>query len=77
MGNTLTTATINATSVIAPPPSKQIDTPASHAHFNMSGSPPPECPMHKKMDPPKFVSECPVHPGDNSDINPLNMVGKC
>lgn len=39
-----------------------------------SGSPPPECPMHKKEANPKNAapSECPVQHDNN--INPYNMV---
>lgn len=39
-----------------------------------SGSPPPECPMHKKEANPKNAapSECPVQ--HDNDINPYNMV---
>lgn len=42
------------------------------AHPNVSGNPPPECPMHNKIQEP-VVSECPIS-GGQGDINPLNMV---
>ncbi|KAH8381439.1 hypothetical protein KR093_004933 [Drosophila rubida] len=54
------------------------------------GTPPPECPMHQKhgdsntsasavpphpkMQATGGASECPVQHGDNSDVNPLNMM---
>lgn len=59
--------------------------PADHSkHMAGGGSPPPECPMHKKLDeqsasavPPhpkmQRASECPVQ-HDSSDVNPLNMM---
>lgn len=46
-------------------------------HHRITGTPPPECPMHQKeaQPPQPAVSECPIiRPNDNSDVNPYNMV---
>lgn len=44
-----------------------------HSKFDMSGTPPPECPMHQKIAQPA-ASECPVIGTNPNDINPYNMV---
>lgn len=77
MGQTLTTATVNAADVIIPVPSKVLENPKIHVHKTFEGEPPPGCPMHKpseqQQQPVKFSSECPIGM-DPAEINPLNMV---
>lgn len=52
-------------------------TDAPKNHPDMSGKPPPECPMHNKLQQEPVVSECPIGGGGGyGDINPLNMVRK-
>ncbi|GLH14917.1 Cytochrome c heme lyase [Gryllus bimaculatus] len=69
MGNALTSANLAAAQIVGPSRSQSQHKEADHpVHFG--GSPPPECPMHKKE---AYISECPVSHGKN-DINPLNMM---
>lgn len=73
MGNTVTAAEAIATDIIHPINDGSTKDKYHHPS-SMSGNPPPECPMHQKLAPPKPVeSECPVKHG-KSDINPLNMM---
>ncbi|KAJ9591813.1 hypothetical protein L9F63_001630, partial [Diploptera punctata] len=65
MGNTISAAHMAATQ-LAGPQDTGISTPA-HSHHAFMGSPPPECPMHKKVS----SDGCPV---SGNDINPLNMM---
>ncbi|XP_062540244.1 holocytochrome c-type synthase [Armigeres subalbatus] len=91
MGNTVSAAELIASNIVyaeAAAPSAAATAPTSlpkghppvgdmHKMASGGASPPPECPMHKKDQPPKekpiLVSECPVK-HDDSDINPLNMM---
>lgn len=71
MGNSLNTASASAANIITSPTEEK-----KHKHSDMTGQPPPECPMHNKVPEQKpQKSECPVI-DSNSDINPLNMVNK-
>lgn len=78
MGNTVSAAEQIAAEIIRP---SVVGTPVTskyqHHHTNMKdGVPPPECPMHQKIDKkeqPVLIAECPVGYGKD-DINPLNMV---
>ncbi|XP_043266736.1 holocytochrome c-type synthase [Venturia canescens] len=76
MGQTLTTATVNAADVIMPVPHDIVENPKAHVHKTFEGEPPPGCPMHKPVEkqPVKYVSECPIDNMDTKDINPLNMM---
>lgn len=72
MGNTVTAAEVVAGNIIHPVGTAQG---VQHHQGNYKeGVPPPECPMHQKVQPPAATgAECPVGYGKN-DINPLNMV---
>lgn len=75
MGNTVTAAEVVAENIIHPVGTSQG---VQHHHRGnyKEGVPPPECPMHQKVQPPPTsASECPVGYGKN-DINPLNMVSE-
>lgn len=71
MGNTVSAAEVVAANITHPSNKQTLVPPPNH---NMSGVPPPECPMHQKEAKPS-ANECPViHEGVDSDINPYNMV---
>lgn len=73
MGNTVTAADIVADNIIHPVQTAQGVQHHHHGNYK-EGVPPPECPMHQKVQPPPTSgTECPVGYGKN-DINPLNMV---
>lgn len=78
MGNTVTAAEIVATEIvdsIKHPTQTTQGVPHPHSGNYKDGVPPPECPMHQKVQPPPTSgAECPVGYG-SGDINPLNMVG--
>lgn len=66
MGNTVSAAEIVAAKIVHP-----AEPPAEHKmKYDMSQSPPPECPMHRKDDKPVSIKR----EGDNSDVNPYNMM---
>lgn len=74
MGNTVTAAEAVADNLIHPV-GKAKGVQHHHQGNYKEGVPPPECPMHQKVQPPPTSGgECPVGYGNN-DINPLNMVG--
>lgn len=74
MGNTVTAAEVVATEIVDSLKHPVGTTPHHHRADFKDGVPPPECPMHQKVQaPPASGSECPVGYGSN-DINPLNMV---
>jgi cytochrome c heme-lyase len=77
MGNTVSAAEIVARDIMHTEAKPQL--PPNHPKIppqhQMSGNPPPECPMHQKAPSapvqPVLMSECPVK---HDDINPLNMM---
>lgn len=75
MGNTVTAAEAVADHLIHPVGTAKGVQHHHHQGNYKEGVPPPECPMHQKVQPPPTTSgnECPVGYGNN-DINPLNMV---
>ncbi|KAH0533668.1 holocytochrome c-type synthase [Cotesia glomerata] len=78
MGNSLTSASILAASVITHEDKINASKHGNYVHKSFEGTPPPECPMHQSGDkkPPKYTSDCPVDHMDSSEINPLNMMPK-
>jgi len=73
MGNTVTAAEVVADNIIHPVSTAQGVQHHHHGNYK-EGVPPPECPMHQKVQPPPTSGdECPVGYGKN-DINPLNMM---
>lgn len=71
MGNTVSAAEAIASNITYSANSNASATPP---HHHMSGTPPPECPMHQNVAKPA-ANECPVgYTPDNVHINPYNMV---
>lgn len=71
MGNTVSAAEAIAAGIIQSP--NKPDLVPDHKKFEFkSGTPPPECPMHQKLET-SSASECPVI-NNKDDINPYNMV---
>lgn len=75
MGNTVSAAEVVAAGITHAKNQDGLVPPQNHQHYNMAGAvPPPECPMHQKIESKPSANECPVMHPDNSDINPYNMV---
>lgn len=76
MGNTVSAAEAVAAG-IAKPVATEVTPHHNHSHNFKDAVPPPECPMHQKLTPPKPATkeECPVQHRLDDEINPYNMVG--
>lgn len=75
MGNTISEAQKNAQAFVKPNETNNNEIPNKNPHnftSTMGKSPPPECPMHVKVEEKKPVG-CAVA-GNADEINPLNMV---
>lgn len=71
MGNSISVAAEATASNLL---DKQPKMPSNHANMrDMSGNPPPECPMHQK-EPSKQEAVIVANGDKNNDINPLNMM---
>ena len=68
MGNTVNSATANIVH------SATSETKQQHKHAEMTGQPPPECPMHNKIPKQEPVQAASESLNNQNDINPLNMV---
>lgn len=81
MGNSVSAAEIIAEHIVHPAPSTN-KAPAAptghHAKYDMSGEPPPECPMHRggglAKEKPILKDGAEIKDGKNDDINPYNMM---
>ncbi|XP_063703364.1 holocytochrome c-type synthase [Culicoides brevitarsis] len=80
MGNSVSAAELMAEHIVRPATEKSAPA-GHHAKYDMSGEPPPECPMHRgggakaaSKEKPILMDGAEIKDGKSDDINPYNMM---